>query len=100
MGDSFTYVKGIIPQFTESAWLEDADGIPFRFADDPKTARLVAIRRLKRLAGLLIARRLEASAYTLALCWNEGPTAVILGKWANKDVRDYAERVRALYGQR
>jgi hypothetical protein len=84
-------------QFTQAAWYEDSHNMDFAWAEDSDVARIVAITRLKRMAYLLRERHLEANAYTLALCWNEGPTAVILGKFTNQSVRSYGERVRAIY---
>lgn len=84
-------------QFTKAAWEEDANGLAFSLADDEDTARRVAIARLRRLAAFLRDRAIEATPYRLGLAWNGGISAVILNKWNNQGVKDYAVRVENTY---
>lgn len=84
-------------QFKKSAWDEDAQGLPFSFALDRPHAEIVAERRLRRMSRLLTERCIDPTAYNLALCWNEGVSGVILGKWQTQGVRDYAVHVENLY---
>ena len=87
-------------QFKAESWAEDADGLSFHFALDPALARWVATRRLKRLAKLMRERGIEPSCYKLGIAWNSGLSNVLLFKWVNADVRDYAIRVENLYTDR
>lgn len=87
-------------QMTRAAWDEDAGGLPFAHAENDAYSDIVARARLVRLRYELLERRLEPSAYNLALCWNGGEggaVRVILKKWSPPEMRDYAERVSALY---
>ena len=87
-------------QMTRDAWDEDAGGLPFAHAENDAYSDIVARARLVRLRYELLERRLEPSAYNLALCWNGGEggaVRVILKKWSPPEMRDYAERVSALY---
>lgn len=87
-------------QMTRAAWDEDAGGLPFAHAENDAYSDIVARARLVRLRYELLERRLEPSAYNLALCWNGGEggaVRVILKKWSPPEMRDYAERVSAIY---
>ena len=87
-------------QMRREAWDEDAGGLPFAYAENDAYSDIVARARLVRLRYELLERRLEPSAYNLALCWNGGEggaVRVILKKWSPPEMRDYAERVSALY---
>lgn len=83
-------------QWTFGAWQEETDA-PFSLANDAAFSRRIVLKRLRRIQGLLLARGMEVSAYSLACAWNGGISSVILHKWCNKDVQDYSIRVENLY---
>ena len=83
-------------QIMPSTWDENARE-SFDWAFDPKHAMPVARQILIKLKWEMQERRIEPSAYNLALAWRGGVGAVVLGKWVNRDLRDYAVRVENIF---
>ncbi len=77
-----------------AAWKEDARGLPFSEAQNPVSARLVAIRRLERMAGELAKRGKKPTVQNLAQVWRSGLTGVVSGRPREPD---YGQRVANLY---
>jgi hypothetical protein len=86
-------------QFTRETW-ESTTSLPWDAALDEQTAYCVAREHLLKLKWEMRERRIEPTAYRLFLGWNGGIGAVILGKFQNKDVIDYAVRCENLFYDR
>ena len=83
-------------QITREVWKEET-GLPFDRAKFDAYAYPVARAHLIALKWRLNESHVPITVKNLALAWNGGATAAILGKMANAKARDYAERVERLY---
>ena len=90
-------------QFKETTWAS-LTNLPFDKAEYRSYAFPVAREYLMRARWRLLEAHFDPNPYNLALCWHLGLegalNALILGKWTNKDVWEYPQRVCALYADR
>jgi hypothetical protein len=69
--------------------------IPFSRALERKVSDEVAVIHYEWIKARLVSAGLPASAYNIALAWNGGSEAVVLGR-APAVAHDYAERAATL----
>jgi hypothetical protein len=83
-------------QFRESTWRMHT-AIPFARALERKVSDDVAVKHYEWLKSRLVSAGLPATCYNIALAWNGGIEAVVLGR-SPAVAHDYAERAANLAG--
>jgi len=83
-------------QISRDVWKETT-GLPFDRAQFDAYAYPVARAHLIALKWRLTEAHVPITVKSLALAWNGGATAAILGKLENAKARAYADRVESLY---
>ena len=83
-------------QFTQSTWSSETSEA-FSEAFNRGVARGVARRHLFTIIFALREARLEETPWMIACCWRCGVDGAILRSFQSQAVRDYCERVSALY---
>jgi len=81
-------------QFRESTWRMHTT-TPFALANDRKTSDMVAVKHYEFLKRRLESAGLPVNVYNIALAWNGGIEAVVLGT-SPAVAHDYAERASNL----